>query len=205
MDYGVTRSPPPSPRHHHAWRADGAVAAHPLSRHLGRRAPVYHQEHRQGHRLARRARQTEQGRLSSGTSRPVAPLTPPQGLRSRLETTTNAAGDDELKKVIAVSLRPGDPFAKRLLSTPVRTNNLLFKVTVPKRTGRRRRRGSSGPFLTEEEIAQGRGHDAAMGPIARHSVHVDASTIFRSLRDNASTYKVSLAGIVDETHRFRST
>jgi general transcription factor 3C polypeptide 5 (transcription factor C subunit 1) len=113
-----------------------------------------------------------------------------------LETTTNAEGDDELKKLISVSLRPDDPFAKRLLSTPVRTNNLLLKVTVPKRTGRKRKRGTSGPFLSEEEIEDTANH--------ANKTYVDASTIYRSLQDNASTYKVALAGIVDETHRFRS-
>lgn len=109
-----------------------------------------------------------------------------------METTTNAEGDDELKKLISVSLRPDDPFAKRLLSTPVRTNNLLIKVTVPKRTGRKRKRGTTGPFLTEDEIA------------LTNKTYVDAPTIYRSLQDNASTYKVALAGVVDETHRFRS-
>lgn len=122
-----------------------------------------------------------------------------QGLRSRLETTTNAEGDHELKKLISVSLRPDDPFAKRLLSTPVRTNNLLLKVTVPKRTGRKRKRGSAGPFLAEDETVS----NEKASSMNTHSF-VDASTIYRSLHDNASTYKVSLAGIVDETHRFRS-
>jgi general transcription factor 3C polypeptide 5 (transcription factor C subunit 1) len=99
-----------------------------------------------------------------------------------------------------VSLRPDDPFAKRLLSTAVTTNNLLLKVTVPKRTGRKRRRGSPGPFLTDAEL-----ETTSNGlPPRVHETHVDASTIYRSLQDNASTYKLSVAGMVDETHRFRS-
>ena len=110
-----------------------------------------------------------------------------------METTTNAEGDDEVKKLISVSLRPDDPFAKRLLSTPVRTNNLLLKVTVPRRTGRKRKRGTSGPFLAEDETGSN-GSQALF----------DAPTIHRSLQDNVSTYKVAIAGVVDETHRFRS-
>ena len=120
----------------------------------------------------------------------------------RLETTTNAEGDDELKKLISVSLRPNDPFAKRLLSTPVRTNNLLLKVTVPKRTGRRRKRGSSGPFLAEDETATN-SRGPANGTTPDRYSYASASTIYRSMQDNASTYKVALAGVVDETHRFR--
>jgi general transcription factor 3C polypeptide 5 (transcription factor C subunit 1) len=126
-------------------------------------------------------------------------------LRSKPEGTTEGENDDELKQLISVSLRPDDPFAKRLLSTAVTTNNLLLKVTVPKRTGRKRKRGTSGPFLSEEEMAGNsdgstHGHTRLVG-----NTYVDASTIFRSLQDNDTKYKVSLAGMVDETHRFRST
>jgi general transcription factor 3C polypeptide 5 (transcription factor C subunit 1) len=82
----------------------------------------------------------------------------------------------------------------------VTTNNLLLKVTVPKRTGRKRKRGSLGPFLTGAEL------ELTFNSLSdsTHKTHVDASTIYRSLQDNASTYKVSVAGVVDETHRFRS-
>lgn len=122
-----------------------------------------------------------------------------QGLRSSLETTTNAEGDDQLKKLISVSLRPDDPFAKRLLSTPVRTSNLLLKVTVPKRTGRKRKRGSSGPFVLDEEAAH-RGHpDSA----SNANPYVKATTVFRSLQDNPTAYTTSVVGVLDETHRFR--
>ncbi|KAJ4377589.1 tau 95 subunit of transcription factor TFIIIC [Neocucurbitaria cava] len=130
-------------------------------------------------------------------------LTRNQGLRSKLETTTNAAGDDELKSLITVTLRPDDPFAKRLLSTPVRTNNLLLKVTVPKRTGRKRKRGSSGPFLAEGDAVANSNGASNSTSSSKHS-YASASTIYRSLQDNASSYKIAIAGVVDETHRFRS-
>ena len=121
-----------------------------------------------------------------------------QGLRSQLETTTNVDGDDVLKKLISVSLRPDDPLAKRLLSTPVRTNNLLIKITVPKRTGRKRKRGSSGPFLPPDAS------DASKHGASNDTPHTAASTIYRSLQDNPSTYKIAFIGVMDETHRFRS-
>ncbi|KAF9691102.1 hypothetical protein EKO04_010700 [Ascochyta lentis] len=126
-----------------------------------------------------------------------------KGLRSKLETTTatDVEGDDELQKLISVSLRPGDPFAKRLLSTPVTTNNLLLKLTVPKRTGRKRKRGTTGPFLTEPEA---QGNTNGTGADLVKSTYVEASDIYRSLQDNASRYEVAFAGVVDETHRFRA-
>lgn len=90
-----------------------------------------------------------------------------------------------------MTLRPNDPFAKRLLSTPVTTNNLLLKVTVPKRTGRKRKRGTTGPFLSDDQ------------PAKADSSFIEAADIYRALKDNASNYKVAFAGVVDETHRFR--
>ncbi|KAH7413776.1 RNA polymerase III transcription factor IIIC subunit-domain-containing protein [Phaeosphaeria sp. MPI-PUGE-AT-0046c] len=126
-----------------------------------------------------------------------------KGLRSRIDAANEGEEVDHLKQLISVSLRPDDPFAKRLLSTAVTTNNLLLKVTVPKRTGRKRKRGSAGPFCTEDELDQSTGTARGTNP-PTNRVHTDASTIFKSLQDNASTYKVSLAGVVDETHRFRT-
>lgn len=75
---------------------------------------------------------------------------------------------------------------------------------MPRRTGRKRKRGTSGPFLSETEIAANSDGASAGDLIVSKSSYVDASTIYRSLQDNASTYKTGLAGVVDETHRFRS-
>lgn len=102
----------------------------------------------------------------------------------------------QLPELISASLRPGDPFAKRLLATPVSTNNLLLRVTVPKRTGRKRKRGSSGPFVAEKETAS--------SPSKANTEYSNASDVFRSLQDNASQYTVTPVGVVDESHRFRS-
>ncbi|KAJ4346770.1 tau 95 subunit of transcription factor TFIIIC [Didymosphaeria variabile] len=124
-----------------------------------------------------------------------------KGLRSKLEPQPNAESPDALPKVISVSLRPDDPLAKRLLSTPVATNNLLLKVTVPKRTGRKRKRGSSGPFIADADAGAATGK--SQSPQNQHA-QTDAATLFRSLQDNASRYDVSVAGVIDETHRFRN-
>ncbi|KAF2703424.1 transcription factor tfiiic complex a box associated subunit sfc1 [Pleomassaria siparia CBS 279.74] len=102
---------------------------------------------------------------------------------------------EQLPELISASLRPDDPLAKRILATPVTTSNLLLKITVPKRTGRRRRRGSSGPFVAED------GTGAI--PSQTNTEYINASHIFRSLQDNASRYSVTPVGVVDESHRFR--
>lgn len=94
-----------------------------------------------------------------------------------------------------MSLRPDDPFAKRMLAIPVTTNNVLLKVTVPKRTGRKRKRGSAGPFLAE--------HESDPKSATSDSPYVKADTVFRSLQDNATKYTVLPVGVIDEAHRVR--
>lgn len=174
------------------------MATDPVARNIRRRAPLHHQERRQRHRLARRPRQTEQGQEGAPQWHKREPTDAIQGLRLKLEPRRNADGESELPKLISASLRPDDPFAKRLLSTPVPTSNLLLKVTVPKRTGRKRKRGSSGPFLAVHDV------EKRPAPEPTKNAYVDAAAIFRSLQDNASKYAVSVAGVIDETHRFRS-
>jgi general transcription factor 3C polypeptide 5 (transcription factor C subunit 1) len=101
---------------------------------------------------------------------------------------------EQLPELLSVSLRPDDPFAKRLLGASVRTNNLLLKVTVPKRTGRKRKRGSSGPFVASDMVSI---------PPKTNSPYITASHVFRSLQDNASKYTITPVGVLDESHRFR--
>ncbi|CAI6307325.1 unnamed protein product [Periconia digitata] len=112
-----------------------------------------------------------------------------KGLRSKVEPDA----EDDIPNIISASLRPDDPLAKRLLSTPVTTTNLLLKVTVPKRTGRKRKRGTNGPFLSEADC----------GP-AGSNAYVDASSLYRRLQDNPKNYTSTIVGLIDETHRFRN-
>jgi general transcription factor 3C polypeptide 5 (transcription factor C subunit 1) len=90
-------------------------------------------------------------------------------------------------------LRPGDAMARPVQSTNVPSNNVLLKVTVPKRTGRKRKRGSNGPFT---------GPDAAdseeTGPPRR-----TAKDLLRSLSDNPTNYQIEPVGSIAQTHVFR--
>ncbi|KJX96300.1 hypothetical protein TI39_contig677g00006 [Zymoseptoria brevis] len=106
---------------------------------------------------------------------------------SRLSSRQNALPEP----VVGVSLRPNDPLAKKIASTGIETRNILLKVTVPKRTGRKRKRGSDEPF---NEPAQ---------PV-RECSNPKAAQIVRRLRDNADRYSVEAVGMVRETHRFRT-
>lgn len=84
---------------------------------------------------------------------------------------------------------------KALKSANVSTNNILLKVTVPKRTGLKRRRGSDSPFDGGTEVR-------VSGERARPMLE-DAQYLFRSMRDNTKSYQVEAVGTIDQTHRFR--
>ncbi|KAI7337966.1 hypothetical protein KC315_g1986 [Hortaea werneckii] len=94
--------------------------------------------------------------------------------------------------VAGVSLRPNDPLAKKLASTGNQTRNLLVKVTVPKWTGRKRKRGSSEPYMpaTPSETVP--------------RTPSKAPDLLRRLQDNEDDYSFDPVGVIEETHRFRS-
>ncbi|KAJ5262765.1 hypothetical protein N7524_008070 [Penicillium chrysogenum] len=89
-------------------------------------------------------------------------------------------------------LRPEDAMARSVQSTSIQSNNVLLKVTVPKRTGRKRKRGSNEPFLDAPES------EASKPPPRR-----TAKDLLRSLSDNPSKYQIEPVGRVERTHVFR--
>ncbi|KAK4501853.1 hypothetical protein PRZ48_007662 [Zasmidium cellare] len=92
--------------------------------------------------------------------------------------------------VAGVSLRPNDPLAKKIQSTGVETRNVLVKVTVPKRTGRKRKRGSDEPYAEPDRPEQ-------------QDNSIKAQSLVRRLRDNEGNYSIKPVGMLRETHRFR--
>ncbi|KAI9712392.1 MAG: tau 95 subunit of transcription factor TFIIIC [Bogoriella megaspora] len=91
---------------------------------------------------------------------------------------------------ILVTPRSDDILAQCITSRPVRTDSILFKVSVPKRTGRKRRRGSNGPWIQDPSIST--------------TTPPRAEDILSRLQDNPDKYKIEAIGSVNETHRFRS-
>lgn len=91
--------------------------------------------------------------------------------------------------ILPLFLRPNDPYCAMIDSQITSTTNVVLKITVPKRTGRKRKRGSDAPFLD--------GGDS--GPPLR----LDAGTVFRTLNDNVGKYHIEPVGAVNLTHRYR--
>jgi general transcription factor 3C polypeptide 5 (transcription factor C subunit 1) len=89
-------------------------------------------------------------------------------------------------------LRPEDVMARPIQSMSCPSNNVLLKVTVPKWTGRKRKRGSDEPFT-----------DAVPEIVEEPSPRRTSKDLLRSLQDNASKYKIETVGKVERTHVFR--
>ncbi|KAJ5398504.1 hypothetical protein N7465_008993 [Penicillium sp. CMV-2018d] len=108
---------------------------------------------------------------------------------SGIKTILDPSKDDTLANLV---LRPEDAMARSVQSTRIQSNNVLLKVTVPKRTGRKRKRGSNQPFADAPD-------SEASEPPPRRT----AKDLLRSMSDNPSKYQIEPVGRVERTHVFR--
>jgi general transcription factor 3C polypeptide 5 (transcription factor C subunit 1) len=100
----------------------------------------------------------------------------------------HTSGDD---RPVEVYLRPDDPMCKPILSESIKTENILLKITVPKRVGCKRKRDTLEPSSGSRASGGIRG----TGGEARY--------LNRSMRDNVGKYQIEPVGTIDCTHRFR--
>lgn len=89
------------------------------------------------------------------------------------------------------------------MSHNARTHNVVLKLTVPKRTGRKRKRGSNDPWQGDVELP-----DTDDAPDQRRQVHShsrldDPKLLRRKLADTVNQYQVEAVGTSRHTHRFR--
>ena len=80
-------------------------------------------------------------------------------------------------------------------------HNVVLKVTVPKRTGRKRKRGSDDPF-EGEMVAPFAG--VPKDNVCSKSRLDNPRVVRRKLQDNVDKYRVEPVGLVKGIHRFRS-
>ncbi|KAL2354784.1 RNA polymerase III transcription factor IIIC subunit-domain-containing protein [Cryomyces antarcticus] len=108
---------------------------------------------------------------------------------------------DDKAPSIGVSLRPNDPLARPVMSRMLETEDLLLRITVPRRTGRKRKRGSSGPFVVTTNDLEAFMED---GPLPRSGVHLRQQDLLQDLRNSLGSYTVRPVGVIEKTHRFRN-
>ncbi|KAL4904468.1 hypothetical protein BDW74DRAFT_179045 [Aspergillus multicolor] len=94
---------------------------------------------------------------------------------------------------VSLSLRPEDVMARPLQSVSSSSNNILLQVTVPKRTGRKRKKGSNEQYQDDPDLLK----------IGDGPSRPTAKDFLRSLRDNVGKYQVEPVGLVERTHVFR--
>ncbi|KIX08946.1 uncharacterized protein Z518_00024 [Rhinocladiella mackenziei CBS 650.93] len=92
-------------------------------------------------------------------------------------------------KPLGLRFRPENPASKPVVSYNMKTNNLLLKFTVPKRTGRKRKRGSDDPFIEHSTDAAPR---------------KDVSHLLQTLRDHPENCRVEPLGAIHSTHTWRT-
>ncbi|GAM83879.1 hypothetical protein ANO11243_018690 [Dothideomycetidae sp. 11243] len=110
-------------------------------------------------------------------------------------------GEHHIKKILSednavahlsTSLRPLDPYARKVLSQRADVNHVLLRVILPKRTGRKRKRGSDDPF------------EYPTSNFKRYSAGQIADQILQQLKQAGNGIDVEPVGAIRSSHRFRS-
>ncbi|KAF2095981.1 hypothetical protein NA57DRAFT_59043 [Rhizodiscina lignyota] len=112
-------------------------------------------------------------------------------------------GNRDHRKELGVSLRPNDPLAKSIQSRQVFTKDVLLRITLPKRTGRKRKRGSDDPFTYDGSGIEPDPEHYTAEPDPLPGLD-SPRKLLRSLRDNEDRYQISAAGMITTSHRYRS-
>ncbi|KAJ4863993.1 RNA polymerase III transcription factor (TF)IIIC subunit domain-containing protein [Trichoderma breve] len=109
---------------------------------------------------------------------------------------------DPLRNSIPLYINPEEPFCPPIMSHNARSHNIVLKVTVPKRTGRKRKRGTNEPWQGDVEL-QGV-DEASPSENVRSIARLDDPRLLRrKLEDNVDKYHVEAVGLIKHTHRFR--
>ncbi|KAI9733468.1 MAG: tau 95 subunit of transcription factor TFIIIC [Claussenomyces sp. TS43310] len=114
---------------------------------------------------------------------------------------------DDYEACLPIYLRPHDPTCAPILSHNAATTNVVMKITAPKRTGRKRKRGSNAPYVFEKEHVtssqDARKEKDGVSDLRSHSRLDTPAHLRRILEDNVGTYQVEAVGTIIQTHRFR--
>jgi general transcription factor 3C polypeptide 5 (transcription factor C subunit 1) len=114
---------------------------------------------------------------------------------------------DDMREPRALPLwfRPDNPASRPIVSHHAATNNVLLKITIPKRTGRKRKRGSDEPFSGDT----GTNVSDAMTLASQHTIvgsvgrRDPPKRILRKLQDNPNRYQAEAVGVIRDSHRYR--
>ncbi|CZR69071.1 related to TFC1 TFIIIC (transcription initiation factor) subunit, 95 kD [Phialocephala subalpina] len=109
----------------------------------------------------------------------------------------------DAQDIVPLYLRYDDPMVVPIYSHNSATNNLLLKITVPKRIGKKRKRGTQEPSTGEDGWIRLADDDRDPYHVQSHSRMDKPASLLRKLRDNKGKYAVEVAGEVTQSHRYR--
>ncbi|KAK1655229.1 RNA polymerase III transcription factor IIIC subunit-domain-containing protein [Colletotrichum phormii] len=110
---------------------------------------------------------------------------------------------DSERNTIPFYLNPESPFRRPIMSHSATSHNVVLKVTVPKRTGRKRKRGTDGPWEGEVDMRDVPRASPTAEAIYSRSRLDNPKLLRRKMRDNIDSYGVEAVGVIKHTHRFR--
>ncbi|KAG4285224.1 hypothetical protein FPRO06_06484 [Fusarium proliferatum] len=110
---------------------------------------------------------------------------------------------DAGRNSIPLYLTPEIPFCKPIMSHNARSHNVVLKLTVPKRTGRKRKRGTNGPWEGDVEINDAEDQPQENNRVSSYARLDDPKVLRRTMADNVDNYQVEAVGVIRNTHRFR--
>ncbi|RYP11770.1 hypothetical protein DL765_007612 [Monosporascus sp. GIB2] len=104
---------------------------------------------------------------------------------------------------LPIWLRRDNPTTKPIVSQHASSNGILLKITVPKRTGRKRKRGSNEPFSGDAHRSGGTTGDGVVDRVASFGRQDAPESVLRKMQDNIGRYRAEAVGMVRDTHRYR--
>ncbi|KAK4230446.1 RNA polymerase III transcription factor IIIC subunit-domain-containing protein [Podospora fimiseda] len=104
---------------------------------------------------------------------------------------------------VPLYLRFDNPSARPLTSHNALTHNVVLKVTVPKRTGRKRKRGTDGPWEGDFISTSSTDSPDSETSIMSRDRLDEPKVLRRKLQDNVGKYQVEPIGVINNTHRYR--
>ncbi|EOO01481.1 putative transcription factor tau subunit sfc1 protein [Phaeoacremonium minimum UCRPA7] len=110
---------------------------------------------------------------------------------------------DKPQVVIPLYLRYDNPASRPVASHYAASHNILLKITVPTRTGRKRKRGSDEPFQGDTDMQISTTPTDGSPNICSNSQLDDPKLLRRKLEDNVGRYQVEPVGVIKHTHRYR--
>lgn len=99
------------------------------------------------------------------------------------------AVQDGSDKIFALSFRPQDPTSKTIIANKKPANNVLLRITVPRRTGRKRKRGTNDPWMED---------------VTDSTARNDASHLVHAMAANVNSYKVTALSTIPSMQMWRS-